>query len=131
MLLSSPDVGVEGAELPVPQITRSGILPSGIHECTLKEAEDVFGAENTSQRRRELWASFVAFLRWLRGMNLLHLFRAMYLDGSFVTNEPIPGDIDVILELPPAKSVSTDEVQRIMASRIFEPGYVKAQFHVD
>lgn len=63
------------------------VLPTGIHAATLNEIESVFGY---NRRRRELLTGLLD--------GALALAKAgcstIYLDGSFVTAKPIPGDYD-------------------------------------
>ncbi|NSZ35729.1 DUF6932 family protein [Agrobacterium tumefaciens] len=63
------------------------VLPSGIHPASLEEIKNAFGY---NERRRTLLSGLVD--------GATALVRAgcskMYLDGSFVTAKPIPGDYD-------------------------------------
>ena len=63
------------------------VLPPGIHWATLAEIEDVFAA--TAYRKR-LFDGFVMALQNLTAAGC----RRAYLDGSFVTGKPFPGDFD-------------------------------------
>ncbi len=71
-------------------ITNNGIwnvLPPGVHECSYSEIEDVFGYNNT---RRDLLSGLKVGLEQLSKAGC----RVCYIDGSFVTSKPIPGDFD-------------------------------------
>ena len=68
------------------------VLPVGIHEANLEEIEDLF-AFNT--RRRELYDGLLRAFHDLRSAGC----RRFYVDGSFVTSKPIPGDFDACYEL--------------------------------
>ena len=63
------------------------VLPPGLHEASLDEVESVFGG---SVWRKTLCDGF------RRGCDDLRLAgcRCVYLDGSFVTEKPTPGDYD-------------------------------------
>jgi hypothetical protein len=68
-----------------------GRLSEGIHDCTLAEVEAVFG---WNARRRQLLQ---------RMTNAFHDLHAMgcprvWLDGSYVTDKPEPGDYDAVYE---------------------------------
>lgn len=65
------------------------VLPAGIHSASLHEVWDVFG---TNTRRRELCKGLdeAAEALAIAGCKML------FLDGSFVTGKPIPGDYDAI-----------------------------------
>lgn len=63
------------------------ILPAGIHVATLAEVEARFAS---NPKRRVQFRGFVAALTDLRGAGC----RRAFLDGSFVTAKPRPGDFD-------------------------------------
>lgn len=63
------------------------VLPPGIHVATLAEVELRF---STNPRRRAQFGGFIAALANLRRAGCSRVF----LDGSFVTAKPRPGDFD-------------------------------------
>jgi hypothetical protein len=63
------------------------VLPPGIHPSTLLEIEAVFAI---NPPRRDLFLGLVEGAASLRWSGCVELF----LDGSFVTAKPIPGDYD-------------------------------------
>ena len=79
----------------IPSLTPAGLLPTGIHLATLQEVELAFGRE--TDKRIRLHENLCAFLELARSFEM---FTSIVIDGSFVTNEPDPGDIDVVLILP-------------------------------
>jgi hypothetical protein len=79
----------------IPNFTSTGLLPTGIHLATLEEVELAFG-RGTDTRIR-LYESLRAFLELARSFQM---FTSIVIDGSFVTNEPDPSDVDVVLILP-------------------------------
>jgi len=89
----------------IPSFTRNGVLPVGVHVCTMEELRLRFGRFQDSDRRVNLFTrleQLVADLRQCR------LFRAVVIDGSFVTKKPAPQDIDVIVVLPRNHNWSAD-----------------------
>lgn len=64
------------------------VLPPGIHDATMDEVERSFAYND---QRQELFAGFQAGVMALRRAGC----RTVYLDGSFVTGKPKPGDFDV------------------------------------
>jgi hypothetical protein len=64
------------------------VLPPGVHDATLEEVETRFASTDHRQR---LFAGFK------EGVTALHKAgcRKIFLDGSFITEKPIPGDFDV------------------------------------
>lgn len=63
------------------------VLPPGVHLATLNEVESAFA---TNPKRRKLFIGFVDASNQLR----LAGCTMIYLDGSFVTGKPNPGDFD-------------------------------------
>lgn len=78
----------------IPAFTAEGWLPEGTHDCTLDEAATRFGAFQRTDRRPQLWAKFLAFVREARACAWIE---ALVVDGSFVTAVPTPNDIDFIV----------------------------------
>jgi hypothetical protein len=71
----------------VPDFTRDGVLPPGIHDATWDEIETKLGF---TPRRRRLLAGLRRVLTALYVAGC----RRVYIDGSFVTNKPDPSDFD-------------------------------------
>jgi len=63
------------------------VLPTGIHDATLKEIEQRFA---TNEKRRTLFEGFKKGVDSLRRAGCKEVF----LDGSFVSDKPNPGDFD-------------------------------------
>lgn len=63
------------------------VLPAGIHDTTLAEVEARFA---TTPHRKWLFDGFVRMVQALAAAGC----RYVYLDGSFVTAKPHPGDYD-------------------------------------
>lgn len=74
-----------------PLITLHGapwdVLPPGVHAAHLSEVKTIFA---TNAQRRNLFEGLVAALVQLR----LAGCQTVYLDGSYVTGKPHPGDFD-------------------------------------
>lgn len=81
-----PDFINVGALAPWP------VLPPGIHHATLEEVEARFA---TTPHRAWLFGGFVRVVEALRRANCSTIF----LDGSFVTAKPRPGDFDGLWDL--------------------------------
>lgn len=81
-----PDLVDLGSPAPWP------VLPPGVHDATLAEIEVKFA---TTPHRRRLFAGFERVARALTIAGC----QAVYLDGSFVTGKPHPGDFDGCWEL--------------------------------
>ncbi len=72
----------------IPRFQSTGLLPPGIHTAAWREVETRFGF---TPKRRRLLAGLRQALLLLKRAGC----RRVYLDGSFVTTKPNPGDIDV------------------------------------
>lgn len=84
--------------MPIPPLDEDGLLPPGVHDCTLEEVEERFGRFQKSDQRIRL---FVKLQEYLREVQLTGFAVALLIDGSFVTAKPEPEDIDLVLVLKP------------------------------
>ena len=89
----------------IPPLNEYGWLPEGVHDCTLEEAEERFSGFQRSDRRPQLWARFVEFVGEVQVCGLI---AAIVVDGSFVTAEPVPNDIDLVLVMDERQNLSVD-----------------------
>jgi hypothetical protein len=82
--------------MPIPDLDDAGLLPPGVHDCTLDEVRRRFGVFQTTDRRPTLYDKLQVLVReaWATG-----LVAEIIIDGSFVTAKPDPNDIDLILVL--------------------------------
>ena len=78
----------------IPALNQDGLLPVGIHDCTLDEIKARFGNFQVTDQRPHLLAKLESFLAEVRAAGLV---RSILVDGSFVTTKPDPSDIDLIL----------------------------------
>ncbi len=88
----------------IPLFNEHGLLPDGIHDCTLDDAAARFGGFQSSDRRPLLWTRFTEFAREAKACGLVE---AVLVDGSFVTADSSPNDIDVVLVVDPSHDFST------------------------
>lgn len=47
----------------VPVLNEHGLLPAGVHDCTVSQVEERFGSFDGTDRRPNLWGKFKEFLR--------------------------------------------------------------------
>ncbi len=89
----------------IPEFRDDGYLPEGLHAATEAEVTFRFG---TAGRKRTLLA--LRLRRWIELARLVQAPR-LFVDGSFVTAKPEPGDVDAIIWLPSdfADRLMTDE----------------------
>lgn len=91
--------------MPIPELNSEGVLPTGIHDCTLAELKGVFGKFQVSDRRIKLFGRLEELAAEAGRSGL---FEALLVDGSFVTNEPNPHDIDLIAVLRQGQDFERD-----------------------
>jgi hypothetical protein len=75
-----------------------GVLPEGIHECTFEEVSDAFGRFWRTDQRIRLTARLREFLDAARKSGIV---AAVLVDGSYVTANEVPNDIDLIVAYRP------------------------------
>lgn len=64
------------------------VLPSGVHNATFIDIKRCFA---TNERRESLYEGLLRGCQALKSAGCI----AVYLDGSYVTEKPTPGDFDV------------------------------------
>ncbi len=79
----------------IPELT-DGVLPEGIHSCTLDEVENAFGQFRESDRRPRLTERLK---QYIEDVGATGIAKAVIIDGSYITAKPGPSDIDLILVL--------------------------------
>jgi len=83
--------------MPIPPLGADGVLPSGTHDCSLEEIEEIFGRFRRSDRRIRLTKGLFEYVTLLQEAEI---GRYLYVDGSYVTGEDEPNDFDLLLVLP-------------------------------
>jgi hypothetical protein len=78
----------------IPPFRPDGYLPEGVHVCS--EAQALFRFGSSSRRRRQL---VLRLRRWIELGRQVGA-RRLLVDGSFVTAEEQPQDIDTVILLP-------------------------------
>lgn len=78
----------------IPPFRPGGYLPEGVHVCS--EAQALFRFGSSSRRRRQL---VLRLRRWIELGRQVGA-RRLLVDGSFVTAEEQPQDIDTVILLP-------------------------------
>ena len=91
--------------MPIPSLTAAGFLPAGVHICELDEARVRFGGFQGSDRRPNLMGKLETFLTEVRASKIV---QAVIVNGSFVTSQETPNDIDLLLVLPTGHDFRAD-----------------------
>jgi hypothetical protein len=110
--------------MPIPALNSHGLLPKGIHDCTMPEIASLFSSADSRHKRARLFKNLEAFIAWIRPVKC---FKCIYVDGSFVTTKEIPGDIDLVLELPPPDPALATRLQKM---KLFDQAYVHKTFEL-
>ena len=78
----------------IPPFRPDGYLPDGLHIAAEAEILFRFGSPGTRRRRLTL-----RLRRWIKLARLVGA-RRLCVDGSFVSQKPVPNDIDAVILLP-------------------------------
>ena len=108
--------------MPIPALDLHGFLPNGVHICTIEEIENTFC---WNEHRSKIWRGGLKFLSKLitRDMDF-----PIYVDGSFITDKKLPGDVDIVLDLTQA-----DDFKQFLGVKMFqsEREIIKMEYCVD
>ena len=100
--------------MPMPAIIDGGVLPAGIHDCSLDEVRAMFAA---SGERARLLDRFNHFLQRL-GEFIPDTRVTIYLDGSFITTWEGCADIDVIIEARDFEREKSRYLRTLVSERV-------------
>lgn len=109
--------------MPIPPLNEDGLLPPGIHDCSLRELGERFGTFHSTDRRPRLYEKLQEYLIQVRSTGLVV---AIIVNGSFVTSKPDPGDIDLILVLSSNQAPRADlppMVYNVVSERLVRRRY--------
>lgn len=108
--------------MPVPAFTQYGLLPAGVHQCTFAEAQACLCS---NQHREQVWDGLIQFAQWAVRLPSPD---AYLLDGSFVTDKPLPKDIDLVVDVT---GCSQADQLNWFAAHAAHHAVAKQQFSVD
>ncbi len=97
----------------IPTVDEHGYLPPGVHLATLKEIEARFG-QASEVRRVEMES-----LRWLTDLAKQVGVERLVINGSFVTDELEPNDVDCVLLIGPGFPQDTAAEEELIAGLPF------------
>lgn len=110
----------------IPEFSPEGLLPEGIIECTPEEVFERFGRFQTSDRRPRLTSQLKEYIEELRAAAVA---KYLLIDGSYVTQEPTPNDIDLLLVL--RDSVDLNEPVPPFRYNARSKRYVRKKYNFD
>ena len=112
--------------MPIPDFEDAGLLPVGIHDCSLDEVRERFGKFQGTDRRCRLFERLEALIHQMKATGF---FAAIIVDGSFVTDKGSPNDIDLILVLRPSHEMTLP--LRPFEYNVVSRRQVRRQFGID
>jgi predicted nucleotidyltransferase len=79
--------------MPIPAFVTAGLLPVGVHDATLEEIRQRFGIQNDTRIKH--FGNLKTFCEELEVFG--SLIKGIFVDGSFVTDKPVPSDVDIVV----------------------------------
>lgn len=106
------------------------LLPAGMHSMTLERFHEVTVAPfPQDERRRDLHERFTA---WISALRAAGVSGTLWIDGSFLTEKPCPGDIDCVFWYPKwVDEGSVTPETELQVSQILGHDLAKALFNLD
>ena len=107
----------------IPTFDEHGSLPLGLHEATISEIRASLGF---TERRERLIDGLERFVRIWSDSGFLEY---SVIDGSFATDKPEPGDIDMLL-VPKVEALSSlpADFRYLAASHSYDRSFTKREF---
>lgn len=107
------------------------LLQAGMHSMTLEQIHAVAVVPfPNNQRRNDLHAKL---LTWVGALQALQIGGTLWLDGSFLTEKPGPGDIDCVLWSPYWRNNASDlsDDVKLQASRLLDKNTAESLYELD
>jgi hypothetical protein len=108
------------------RLNDQGLLPEGIHVCTLDQVEETFGRFNASDKRPKLFRKLKEYCSELR---LAEIADHLIVDGSFVTEKAEPSDIDLVVAL--RSNIEPDETWSPYKTNLIRRNQVRSKYGFD
>ena len=108
--------------MPIPALDARGLLPVGVHQCSLDEIRAAFCWNPHRTRLLDGLEDFIA-QRW----SPLNIQADLWIDGSFTRRKDLPDDIDVVADV--SHVADADMLPVILLH--YANASNKADFHVD
>lgn len=107
----------------IPTFDDNGLLPIGIHDCSLQE---IANRLCWTSKRQVIFDGLTNFLdmEW-KPLGLTYPF---YIDGSFVRNKPMPEDVDIVID---ASGTNDPRILAQVFSFRFRHSDIKTAYYVD
>jgi len=109
----------------IPPFDDNGFLPPGIHPATVDEIADRFG-QGPEVRRAQ-----VESIRWMVEIALRAGIEKIVLNGSFVTDQYSPNDVDCVLLVDRAARLDRDAMDELIEGLPFLEIHIVEQTEFD
>lgn len=106
----------------IPKFNGQGLLPGGLHNCNLDAVAAIFCS---TPHRVSLFTNLKACLAHMKAQGLNGI---VVIDGSFVTDKEVPGDIELTLD---TRLLPADDQLRALQYFHSMHSKVKADWNVD
>lgn len=107
----------------IPAFGQHGLLPAGVHSCTLDEIDAMLC---WNAHRQKMWQAARAFIEVT--LVAVDLSNPILIDGSFVRDKAMPADIDVCVNMDNEPQPVLAELMRM---RLLDGGKIKEQYGID
>lgn len=104
------------------------LLQPGIHKITLADLHQLAVLPFPADAKRT--QLFLLLSQWIQSLQALQVTAILWLDGSFLTEKLVPGDIDCMLWSPSCKQVLTTALKG-QISPLLDRVAVEAQYKLD
>ncbi len=105
------------------------LYPPGIHDISIDSMDDIFVHPFANNKRRKyLTERFRAFLDKFAELGL---YAEIWIDGSFSTQKPEPGDIDVVFFLDAEQINNLEPDKRNLIAELFNNADSKIRYQCD
>ncbi len=113
--------------MPIPPLQEDGLLPPGLYVADMDQIAERFG--KSTPRRQELFERLRMFVELAQHCGALRMF----VNGSFVTAKPEPGDVDVVIWLGTKylELLEQNDESAIRLEEMFDTRQPKEAFWVD
>jgi hypothetical protein len=105
------------------------IYPPGFHEVDLKDIDDIFVIPfENNERRRYLTERLKSYLEKFYELGIK---AEIWLDGSYSTKKPEPGDIDILIVFNEQELNQIAQEKQIVLNELFNRDFCKIRYSID
>ena len=105
------------------------IYSAGFHDILLDDIDDIFVIPFENNKRRKFLAD--RFKNFLDEFAKLKISAEIWIDGSYATYKPEPGDIDIVFFCNPKQLNRLTQEKQNRISELFNQNIVKIRYNCD